>query len=495
VIQPRLHWTGNYVMADSTNTKIIATIGPASSSGDVLAPLIDAGADLIRFNLSHSRGEERQKMLEAVRNVVRERATFVGLLADLPGPKVRVEEIDTKHAELVSGAECRIARGVSQGHAAEFSVNYASVIDDVQIGHRVLIDDGAIHLRVSEKGSDWLNCVCEVGGHLDSYKGVNLPDTTTSLPALGEADRAGVIWAVHNDFDYLAMSFVRCAEDLHQLRLLLEEQEADLAIVAKIETRHALENLDEIVEAADAVLVARGDLGVEIDVWRIPMLQKRIVRCCHEHGKPVIIATQMLQSMVENATPTRAEVGDVANAVFERADAVMLSAESSVGRYPVASVRMLENVSRQAENDQRETPPSPMEALGTTGQLQHDVDRRAAAVARSATLIGRDLGAKLLAVWCRSGRTARWVSKSDPGTPIIALCSRPALCRRMALVRGIKPVLLEPRFADGTAPWSELEGHLCEACALQREDIVVVVGDPVHPERVSTLSIEVVSRE
>jgi pyruvate kinase len=224
------------------------------------------------------------------------------------------------------------------------------------------------------------------------------------------------------------------------------------------------------------------------------MLQKRIVRCCHEHGKPVIIATQMLQSMIEHETPTRAEISDVANAVFERADAVMLSAESSVGRYPVASVRMLKDVSRQAENDQRETSPSPLESLRETARLQDDVDRRAAAVARSATLIGHDLGAKLLAVWCRSGRTARRVSKNDPAQPIVALCSRPALCRRMALVRGVKPLLVEPRFADGTAPWRELEDQLCEMHTLERGDLVVVVGDPVRPERLSTLSIEVVSR-
>jgi len=474
------------------HSKVIATIGPASDPPDVLSRLIDAGVDLIRFNLSHSRGEGRDQMLATVRETVRQSGKYIGLLADLPGPKVRLGEIDEDPSEIAAGATCVIERAAVVGDASRFSLNHPEIIDDVQVGHRVFIDDGLIRLRVDEKEPDVLRCVCEVGGTIKSRKGVILPDTDTSLPALGDTDRADAIWAVRHGFDYIAMSFVRRPDDLQLLRVLLADHDADIPIVAKIETREAIERLDPIIDAADAVLVARGDLGVEIDVWRIPMLQKRMVRRCHQRGKPVIIATQMLQSMVEEAVPTRAEVSDVANAVLERADAVMLSAESAVGRHPVSAVKMLENISRQVEHDESEGGHDPAGAATGLDPDLPEADRRAAAVARSAAVVGRDLRAALLAVWCRTGRTARWVSKNNPAQQIVALCTHVGMCRRMALLRGVEPLLIESRLRGDPAPWGELEAMLSARYGLAGDETVVVVGDPVHPERVSTLSIHLV---
>ncbi|MGD2108354.1 MAG: pyruvate kinase [Phycisphaerae bacterium] len=474
-------------------TKIVATIGPASRSRDKLARLLDEGVDVFRLNMSHGSTEDHGQALERLRELADSRGAVFAVMADLCGPKVRTGTIDPEDATLAAGAGCMITRESMTGTAEKFSTNYPGIVDDVSVSDRLLIEDGSIALRVVEKQPDALVCKCEVGGTLGTHKGLNLPDSDLSLPAVTEKDESDLRWAVANSVDYVAQSFVRRPEDLAALRERLDRAGGgDVPIVAKIETTQAVAALEEIVEAVDAVLVARGDLGVEMDVWRVPMVQKDIVRRCCRLGKPVIVATQMLQSMVANASPTRAEVSDAANAILDGADALMLSAESAVGAYPVESVRMLNRIALQVEKDRLESAADFSRVLAEGSWVGRQVDRRAAAVARSAVLIAQDLGAKLLVVWCRTGRTVRWISKYQIPKALVGLSSDGSLCRRLALCGGVEPRLVPEDFESGAMPSSRLYEQLTAWSALVPGDMIVVVGEPTAPHRASTINIHTV---
>ncbi len=473
-------------------TKIVATIGPASCSENMLGQFVDAGVDVIRFNMSHGQYQEHQQTLDTLRKIAAQRGVNVATLADLCGPKVRTSEIQKEHAHIQEGESCTIVRESMSGSARMFSTNYPDLVDDVQVGHRVLIDDGQIRMIVTEKSMDSLVCRCEIGGRVGSHKGINVPDSHLSLSTLSEKDLEDLQWAIENQFDYVALSFVRHVDDIQLLRIAIKKAKGDIPIIAKIETPQAIQSLDEIIKASDAVLVARGDLGVEMDVWRIPMLQKDMIRRCRRMGKPVIVATQMLHSMVESATPTRAEVSDVANAVLDGADAVMLSAESAVGKYPVQAVTMLQRISEQALQDHEAPKNRRTDIVDQDMQVGREVDQTSAAVARSAALVAHDLQAKLIVVWCRSGQTARWLSKYRCRQTIITLSSNEAVCRRMALCYGIKPMLIESTFEEGRSPWNTIEQRIVSEHKLQLGDMYVVVGDPTAQHRASTLSIHVV---
>ena len=475
-----------------TKTKTVATIGPASQARQTLERLVEVGMDVVRFNMSHGEREEHQSTLDTLRDIVGFRGTQVATLVDLGGPKVRCGLIDPAQAMLASGAMCAIVRSNGQGTAERFSTNYSALVEDVQTGQRVLIDDGNIRLRVTEKRADALICICETGGPLGSHKGINLPDSHLSLPALTEKDHVDLKWAVANSADYVAQSFVRGPGDVQALRKTLHHLQSDIPIIAKLETPQAIETLDAIIAEADALLVARGDLGVEMDVWRVPMLQKDIVKRCRRVGKPVIIATQMLQSMVHQPTPTRAEVSDVANAVLDGADALMLSAESAVGTYPVEAVAMLNRIVQQVEEDPTESAARWLATLDDSRWVGHDVDRTTAAVARSAAIVAHDLGANLIVVWCRTGRTARWISKYQMPQVLVSLSSDEALCRRMALCHGVEPMQVSAEFENGTEPSPVLYDRIVRAHGLEPGAIVVIVGEPTAPHRASTVSIHVV---
>jgi pyruvate kinase len=444
--------------------------------------------------MSHGSHPEHQQALDTIRELVDERGVHVAVMADLCGPKVRTGKINPSQAELMPGAECVIRRRLELGTAADFSTNYPGLVDDVDVGHRVLIEDGKLRLRVSEKQQDAIVCACEVGGELGSRKGLNLPDSNLSIPAITEKDKADLKWAVGNAVDFIAQSFVRRSEDIIGIRRSIEAAGGDIPIVAKIETTHAIADLEGLLRTADAALVARGDLGVEMDVWRVPMVQKDIVRQCRRLGRPVIVATQMLQSMVNQPTPTRAEVSDAANAILDGADALMLSAESAVGEYPVESVRMLNRIALQIDGERSTVGADPGRvSVAGTWIGQHD-DRTAAAVAHSAVLIALELDVKLLAVWCRSGRTARWISKYQIPKTLIALSSNDVLCRQLALCAGLEPRLVPKDFESGAIPSRQLYEHVSESLGLDPGDMVVVVGEPTAPQRASTISIHTVSR-
>ena len=473
-------------------TKIVATVGPASQSEEVLRRFIETGIDVVRLNMSHAGHDECGQIVDTLRRLTDQQDQHIAIMADLAGPKVRTGPIDPHRAEIRDNDTCLIVRRPIDGTAARFGTNHAGLVEDVEVDHRILIDDGQICLRVVEKSGDGLICRCDDGGTIGSRKGVNVPDSDLTLPALTEKDHQDLAWATENQVDFVALSFVRRVEDIQLLRRALDNANTDMPILAKIETPQAIQVIDGIIEASDGIMVARGDLGVEMDVTRVPLLQKDIVRRCRAAGKPVIIATQMLHSMIHEATPTRAEVSDVANAVLDGTDAVMLSGESAAGRYPVRAVAMMNRICEQVGEfrpDETERTSDPADSHLRVG---HKIDRMASAVARSTAIVAQDLGARLIAAWCRTGRTARWLSKYRVDQPLIALSSDPAVCRRLALSYGVRPMLVPDDRPDAHRLWSDIEGRLAAQHNLAPGDFIVIIGDPTDPARSCTISIRTV---
>lgn len=450
-------------------TKIVATLGPATDSPEMVGRLVDAGVDVFRLNFSHGTLEQHARTYRHIRDVCRERGSPVAVMGDLCGPKIRVDPVEDGAFDIARGDRIDIVAGHLVGNAERFTTNRPEIVREVQSGHRLLIDDGLIRLRVAEVSDDRLSCVCEVGGMIRTRKGINLPDSHLRMSALTDKDREDLAWALENGLDYIAMSFVRCADDLRELRAMMPLDGADCRIVAKIETVSAIEHLDEIIEAADVVLVARGDLGVEMDLAQVPLLQKRIVKHCQTAGRPVIIATQMLQSMVEHPTATRAEVSDVANAILDRTDAVMLSAETSVGAYAVESVEMLGRIAEQTENYLRE--------CGEAARIDpsRTMRRITTAVAHGANLLARELEAKLVAVWSETGNTVRLLSKTRLNVSVIGLSPDERVCRRMTMYYGVLPLQLE-RKRDAEQMLSAVDAALREQGWVDPGDLIVVVA-------------------
>jgi pyruvate kinase len=417
------------------HTKIIATVGPASEAEGMLGALLDAGVDVFRLNFSHGTLEQHARVYERIRAVSAQRGRLVAVMGDLCGPKIRVDPVEDDAFSLAAGDRIDIVAGHVVGNRGRISTNRPELVREVRVGQRVLIDDGTVRLRVEAAAADRLACVCEVGGVVSTRKGVNLPDSRLAMSALTEKDREDLSWAVAHGVDYLAMSFVRTAADLRELRDSLPLAGDRCRVVAKIETATAVGHLDEIIEAADVVLVARGDLGVEMDLSRVPIVQKQITRRCLAAGKPVIVATQMLQSMVSSPTATRAEVSDVANAILDRADAIMLSAETSIGAYPVESVQMMARIAAHAEAYVDEAGRGTVEAAASLRPV-------ATAVAHAAHLLAGELDARAVAVWTQTGNTARLLSKCRLSAPIAGLSPEEHVCRRMCLYYGVIPVQL-----------------------------------------------------
>jgi pyruvate kinase len=450
-------------------TKILATIGPACNDEEVLARMFDAGLDVVRLNFSHGNLAEHTVALDNVRRVARQRDLVVAIVGDLCGPRIRVGEIAGGQCELRQGQHLIIQRTDCDGTPERISTNHAEVVDDVDVGHRVLIDDGRIRLEAVDKADDELICRIEVGGTLRSQKGINLPDTAISTPSLGDKDLLDLDWAIAHELDYVALSFVRNPEDIYELRRRLKDRQCDMGVIAKIEKPEALDHIDEIIENSDAVMVARGDLGVEMDAARVPLIQKDIVLRCQRANTPVIIATQMLQSMVDSPVPTRAEVSDVANAILDRADVVMLSAETSVGNHPVGAVTMMNRVAEQTEeflaraNLQTEQPPAPS-ALKVTWAVVH-----------GAQVLARQLGVRLVGVWTETGFTARLLSKRHMPQTIIGLSANERTCRRMCLLYGVLPVQANRHDRDDDM-LIQLDKVFTERGLAERNDLVLVVA-------------------
>jgi pyruvate kinase len=468
-------------------TKIIATVGPACNRAETLSAMIDAGLDVVRLNFSHGTLADHTVALEQINRVARQHGTTIGVIGDLCGPKIRVGEIAGGQCEFEQGHPVTIQRAAVQGTSQRVSTNHPALIDDVAVGDRIFIDDGAVRLRAVDKRPDELICQVEVGGTVTGHKGVNVPDTRVSSPSLSPKDLQDLEWAIAHGVDYVAMSFVRSPEDLYELRRRLKERDSRMGVIAKIERPEAIEHIDEIIEHSDAVMVARGDLGVEMDPALVPLIQKDIVLKCQRHSVPVIIATQMLQSMVNSPMPTRAEVSDVANAILDGSDAVMLSAETSVGRYPVEAVTMMNRVAAQTEEFLSRSGPK-LERQPPTTSL-----RVTSAVVHGAQLLANELGARLVGVWTESGFTARLISKRRLPQPIVGLSADERVCRLLTLYWGVVPIQAT-RPDDDNAMLVQLD-HLFvdRGLASRGELIVVVAGTRLHkPGATNALLIHLV---
>lgn len=446
--------------------KIIATLGPASASKETIRSLIQAGVDTFRLNFSHGHLEEHLERLEWVRRISEELGRPVAVIQDLAGPKVRTGSLGL--LTLRDGEEVLLSGRPDAVGPGLIPINYPD-LDQIPPGSRILLDDGRLELRaLAPEGKD-LRCQVIHGGILGEHKGVNFPDLALSLPTLTEKDRADLAVGLSAGVDYVAVSFVRRAEDLREVRRFVSEKDGDVPLIAKIEKPQALEDLPAILEESDGVMVARGDLGVELPPERVPILQKEIIEQANEKGRLVIVATQMLESMLHEPRPTRAEASDVANAVIDGADALMLSGETAVGEYPVEAVRMMARIIEEAERSGRRGD------IGGRWAECHTAPTYAHAISHAAREIARDMALKAIIAFTRSGFTARLISKDRPAVPILAATPDEAVWRRLSLLWGVTPILC-PFVEDTDGMIASVERELLARGYLQPGDQVLIMG-------------------
>lgn len=412
-------------------TKIVGTLGPASSSAEAIRSLIEAGLDVARINFSHGTHEQHAKTIATVREVSAAIGRPVAILGDLQGPRIRIGVLPEKRQLEPGTSVVLVPEDVASGD--EIPITYADLCHDVEPGNRVLINDGLFELLVTHVEKPRVTAVVVHGGLLSSNKGMNLPGIAVSAPSLTEKDRADLTFAVAHDLDAVALSFVRKAADIEELRALIPKS---MLICAKIEKDIALQNIEEIMQATDAVMVARGDLGVELPYEQVPIAQKNIIALANRMGRPVITATQMLESMIDNPRPTRAEASDVANAILDGTDAVMLSAETAAGHYPRLAVEAMRRIITEIE-----THPRPGMSTRVDRRTVSGVNTEEAIAAATVAAV-RMLEAPLVVVFTKSGFTARIVSSHRPTVPILALTDEPRVCRQLSLVWGVVPRLV-----------------------------------------------------
>ncbi len=472
------------------HTKIVATIGPASHDLDVLARLIEAGMSVARLNFSHGTHAFHAENIERIRQVSTKMGVPVAILADLQGPKLRVARIEGKGMWLQKGTVVTLTTKPLTGRDGVIPVQFSGLPQAVAPGDRILIDDGAIELEVIHCTDKEVKAQVRVGGLVTSYKGLNLPDSSLSLSAITEKDRQDLQFALAHGVDWVALSFVRTAQEIHNLKELIKQfahGEQQVPVIAKIEKPQALEHLDDIIDAADGIMVARGDLAVETSPEDVPIIQKRIIRKCNEAGKPVITATQMLESMVYNPRPTRAEVSDVANAILDGSDAVMLSAETASGKYPVESVRMMARIIARVEEELHRSLPR-LHPTRNPGHVEQ-------AVARAAVLTASDLGARLIITPTLSGNTARQVSRFRPPQPIIAPTPNPVVQHQILLHWGVFPFLAPRQQNTDDMLAQAVDLALDEGLARPGDTVVLVAGAAGSPPgSTDFMKVEVIRR-
>jgi pyruvate kinase len=456
-------------------TKIIATVGPASDSKDMLRQLILAGVDVFRLNFSHGSYEVHKNVISRVRELNEELGTNVCLLQDLQGPKIRTDEVENNGVELVPGEEIIITNQKMLGNSKKVSTTYTSLPQDVQLGDMILIDDGKIELKVKKVDGNEVTCEIIYGGILKSKKGINLPNTNVSAPSLTEKDEKDFVFGMENDVEWVALSFVRSAKDITYLRGLIEKAGKATKIVAKIEKPEAVKNIDEIIAVTDAIMVARGDLGVEIVMEEVPMVQKMIVAKCNQAGKPVIIATQMMESMIENPRPTRAETNDVANAVMDGADTVMLSAETAAGKYPVQTIKSMARTIRCVEQQ------------GAIYHKYYNLDPQGEtfindSLVSSAIHLSKDTKASAIVGMTKSGYTAFRISAHRPKASIYVFTSNRVLLNTLSLVWGVKAFYYD-KMVSTDETFEDIEKFLLDKGLIKAGDVVVnTASTPLHWE-------------
>jgi pyruvate kinase len=450
-------------------TKIVATLGPASSGQSVIANLFAAGADVFRINMSHTSHERMRELVAAIRAVETEHGRPIGILVDLQGPKLRVGSFANGPATLIKGETFVLDGDSRPGDAARVHLPHPEIFAAVEPGHTLLLDDGKIRLVATEVEGDRIVTRVEVGGKLSDRKGVSLPDTVIPFSALVEKDRSDLEAALDAGIDWVALSFIQRPEDIAEAKKITRGR---AAVMAKIEKPQAVHRLGEIIEVADSLMVARGDLGVEMPLEKVPGVQKLMTRTARRSGKPVVVATQMLESMISSPVPTRAEVSDVSTAIFEGADAVMLSAESAAGQYPVEAVATMNRIAEEVECD-------PIYRTILDAQRTEPEATGSDAIASAARQIAETLELSAVICWTSSGSTALRVARERPKSPIVAISPKLSTCRRVALTWGVHSILAEDA--------RDLDDMVNRACRLAFKDgftrtgqrVIIVAGVPL----------------
>ncbi|MEK7431558.1 MAG: pyruvate kinase [Cyanobacteriota bacterium] len=466
-------------MNNQRRTKIVATVGPACSSKEMLTSLVNAGVNVFRLNFSHGKHETHVEVIKNIREVAKELDKVIGILQDIQGPKIRIGEVekntfDGKEIEAVYLNEGQTYSLTSEPLVANNDIAYISykfLVEDVAIGAVVLIDDGLIELQVTGKADKTLVCKVKVGGYIKPHKGVNFPNTALKISCVTEKDKEDMILGVKQRVDFIAASFVQRASDIMEIKDFLSKLNSRIPVIAKIENQAAIDNLEDIISVADAVMVARGDMGVELPTEDIPLLQKRIIKLCNLVGLPVITATQMLDSMVNNPRPTRAETTDVANAIFDGTDAVMLSNETAVGKYPIEVVNTMAKIAQKADEE--------LMKRFALNYMAHHLYTISGSISMAATYIAQSINAAAIVTATFSGSSAKKIARFRTPCKIIAATPEPAILRQLSLVWGVTPILVPPA-SDTDSMIKIVLDCSVEAKLVADGDIVVITtGAPI----------------
>lgn len=457
-----------------TKTKIVATIGPASRSPEIVGQLMDAGLDVCRLNFSHGTHAEHAELIKTIRRVAEEKDRHIAILQDLAGPKIRTGNLAAGPVQLVQGAEIVLTNRDVPGDVHEVGLTWGGLPRCLEPGDSVLLADGAMQLEVMEANDTDARCKVIYGGELGSHKGINLPNRSIDPPIMSDKDRADLAFGLEQGVDWVALSFVRDAGDVANVKELIAAAGKDTPLMAKIEKFEALENIDAILAAADGLMVARGDLGVEIPLEHVPRAQKMLIAKANAAAKPVVTATQMLKSMVESPRPTRAEVTDVANAIFDGSDAIMLSEETAMGRHPVEAVRVMERVSRDTE-DQCATRAHPRRRSDVGDKLSFEQ-----AVAHTAVQMAADIHSAAIITCTSSGSTTLLVASYRPCQTLLALTPKRRTARRLAMVFGAVPVVTPPALNAEEMERTAVAAARDEGFVVEGDAVVITAGLPLH---------------
>ena len=461
-------------------TKIVCTIGPASSSPDVLEQLIKTGMNVARLNFSHGTHDEHKKVIENIRTLSIELGMPVAILQDISGPKIRIGVFKDKQILLKTNSMFTLTCRDIVGDETQVGVNYKNLPNDVDEGDTILLSDGNIQLKVVETTATDINCSVVVGGTLSAHKGINLPTATMDVPSLTPKDKDDLKFGIAQGVDFIALSFVRQASDIEALKEIIKNEGANIPVIAKIEKHEALSNIDDIVSIVDGIMVARGDLGVEIPFEQVPLMQKMLVRKCNAAGKPVITATQMLMSMVNNPRPTRAEVTDIANAVLDGTDALMLSEETAMGNHPVEAVSVMSRIASNTESS----------ADFIEFMQKRVIPERATtpdAISHAASMVAQSLGSAAIITPTSSGSTARMIARYRPTQPIIAISPHPATVARLSLIWGVVAVAVDDLLDtdDMTKKARDIAGKM--GLVKTGDTVVITAGVPIGVEGTTNL--------
>lgn len=453
-------------------TKIICTIGPSSEQEDKLRELMKAGMNVARFNFSHGSHEEQKAKYARVIKISEELGLSVATLLDTKGPEIRLVDFEGGKVELTAGQLFALTTEEIMGTKDRVTITYKNLINDIQEGMTILIDDGLIEMRVEKKTETDIICRVMNGGFVSNHKGVNVPGTNLSMPYINEKDRADILFGVEMGFDFLAASFARSKEDILQIRQIINEHNSKMKIIAKIENMQGIENIDEILEVSDGIMVARGDMGVEIPLEEVPVLQKKMIKKAVAAGKHVITATQMLDSMMKNPRPTRAETTDVANAIYDGTTAIMLSGESAAGQYPIESVMTMARIAERAEKDIDYA--SRLKRIEESG----DIDITTA-ISHATCTIAHNVKAAAIITVTMSGFTANMISRFKPSCPIIGCSVNPRVCRQINLAWGVKPVLVNKQETESDLFEEAIRGALRSGLVQKGDKVVLTAGLPL----------------